>query len=279
MAGLVDAQPLESTASSQGLSTVSTLDAPREPFSPLEVSTPVLSIVLQEPLFVKAPELVINLQDPLEITTPEIQIVLGEPLAVTTPELVINLQQPLEVRTPSLDIYLAQPLVVSAPTLLVVIEEDDKESDEQSDSDQSSTAPGLGSKTVTAQLCVGDYTLHSAGAVGEGGGPDGKPVPTMRVGTPVMAKARLSSDSCGEFLTMNSQGKSIQLARQHGDENVYVGEMKMPDGVTRILQLTCGRDLNMHGVLFARDANLKLRRPLWLRPVNTTTTTLASCVK
>lgn len=216
----------------------------------------------REPTRINAPDLVFVVKETVEISAPDMKFVVKEPVQIAAPDLVIVVKEPEEITAPA----------------FVFVVEDDKDSDTDKDSEENGGPPNLGNKTVTGPgICVGDYTVHSAGSIGKGIGPDGKPVPTMPVGTPVMAKARLSTDTCGEFLIMNSQGQSILLARQHGGENIYVGELKMPDGVTRVLQLTCGRGLNMHGVLYARDANLNLRRPIWLRPVKTTT--LASCVK
>ncbi|MCJ8335085.1 MAG: hypothetical protein MJH10_12665 [Epibacterium sp.] len=220
-------------------------------------------LVRREPQLIKAPQLIFVVKEPVEISAPDLLFVVKEPIQVSAPDLVFVVKEPEDI---------------AAPELVFVVEEDTENQEGASEPETSSTSTDLDDKTgVGPPICVGEYTLHSSGAVGKGIGPDGKPVPNMPVGTPVMAKATLSTESCGEFLTMKSQGQSIQLARQHGGDNVYVGELKMPDGVTRILQLTCGRDLSMHGVLDARDANIKLQRPMWLRAVNTTT--LASCLK
>lgn len=218
------------------------------------------------------------------IQAPNLRIVVKEPVEIFPPDLVFVVKEPVEVSAPDLVIVVKEPVTIIAPELVLVIEENmedhNKDSEEPSDADGIGGATDVDSDTVTGpRICVGEYTVHSPGAMGGGLGPDGVPVPVMPVGTPVMAKATLTTDSCGAFLTMTSQGQSILMARQHGDENVYVGELKMPDGVSRSLQLTCGRGLNMWGALEAKDGNIQVRRPMWLQPVNTSITTLASCTQ
>jgi hypothetical protein len=236
-------------------------------------------------------------------------VVIGRPapqeVIINVPDLVIvgrPAPQEVIVDVPDL-VVVGEPdpreVVIDVPDLIVVGEPEERDTEPNADDVGSSKTAGSGpplqgQKNVSSngvpsdaplssdpgvkiganRICVGEYTLHSAGAVGSGYGN-----PEMPVGTPVIAKATLTTDSCGAFLTMTSQGQSILLARQQDGDNVYVGELKMPDGVARTLRLTCGRGLDMHGVLYARDDNVSLRRSMWLRPVNATTTTLAACAK
>lgn len=243
---------------------------------------------------IETPGLSIRVREAAEILTPELVISVREPVNVSSPGLVIVVREPKEIQTPELVVVVNEPETLKTPELLIVVTEDEKgEGDENAPTEESGGAPLIGDKDIASggapsdaplstepstdfeakRICVGEYTLHSAGAVGGGYGN-----PEMPVGTPVMAKATLTTDSCGAFLTMTSQGQSILLTRQDGD-NVYVGELKMPDGVSRSLHLTCGRGLNMWGVLSAQDDSIRVRRPMWLQPVNTSTTTRASCVK
>lgn len=237
----------------------------------------------------------ITQRTPNIINVPNLVIVVKEPVEISVPDLVIVVKEPVEIAAPELRIIVKEPVEIDAPDLVIVIKDETDEGDEKvpfagggggaplngQNEVASNDPPPVGPQTAepntsldAKRICVGEYTVHSAGAVGSGFGN-----PEMPVGTPVMAKASLTTDSCGAFLTMTSQGQGILLARQHGGENVYVGELTMSDNVSRTLHLTCGRGLNMWGVLYASDENIKVRRQMWLRPVNTTTTTLASCAK
>ncbi|WP_293577548.1 hypothetical protein [Phaeobacter sp.] len=230
---------------------------------------------------VHAPSLSILVREPVEIAAPDLVIVVTEPTEVSTPELVIALREPVEIAAPELIIVVKKPVDLSSPPLLIVVQKDeDPDNEGKPEVDGNGSSSPLGSKTVSGHpICVGEYTIHSTGAASGGIGPDGVAVPDMPVGTPVMAKATLSTDSCGAVLTMKSQGQSIQLVRQDGSDNAYIGELQMPDGVSRTLHLTCESNLNMRGMLHARDGRIKVRRPMWLRPADTTTTTLAACAK
>lgn len=231
---------------------------------------------------------------PVVIETPPLVLHAFEPLVIETSDLVISAFEPLVIDTPALSIVAHEPIVIGTPDLLIVTDKDDEIANDSATPTplaggsgatptplpgQNASPPSLAGSAPTAErvaprLCVGEYTIHSASAAGSGYGN-----PKMPLGTPVMAKATLSTESCGAFLTLKTPGQKILLARQHGDKNVYQGKLHVPDGAKRVMTLTCGQNLTLYGGIVARDDRAQVSRQLWLQLDRVNEAVLASCAE
>lgn len=257
------------------------------------LATPVL------PFVVSAPPLVISVEGPLEIPAPPLVLAVEGPLEIDAPTLVLAVEGPLEIDSPPLVLVVEGPLVIDAPALPLVVETDDEDKDHDDEIANDSVTPtpfagGGASPTpfpgqnaspsrlagseptsdrVAPRLCVGKYTVHMKQAVGK------STSHVMPVGTREVASATLSTESCGAFLTLESQGQKILLARQHGDKNVYQGELHVPDGAKRVMTLTCGQNLTMFGGIVARDDRARVSRQMWLQLDRVNEAVLAACAE
>ncbi|MCG7575116.1 hypothetical protein MHM39_16250 [Phaeobacter sp. CNT1-3] len=248
------------------------------PVLPLDVRAPPLVISVEGPLDIQAPPLVLNVEGPLEIDTPPLVLAIEGPLEINAPDLVLAVEGPLILDAPALVITAYDPFVVTAPALLLIVE-DDKGTDRNDKIAEASVppTPNVGSTlprdSVEPRLCVGTYKMFMKQAVGS------SISHAMPVGTKEVARATVSTENCGAFLTLESQGQKILLARQHGDKNVYQGELHVPDGAKRVMTLTCGQNLTLYGGIVARDDRAQVSRQLWLQLDRVNEAVLASCAE
>lgn len=225
------------------------------PIRPLDVSTPPLVISIEGPLEIQVPPLVLAIEGPFEIDAPPLVLAVEGPLEINTPDLMLAVEGPLQIDAPALVITAYNPFVVTAPALPLIVVDDE---------DTDRTAP---------RLCVGTYKMYLRQAVG------GSISHVMPVGTKQVARATVSTESCGAFLTLEAQGQKALLTRQHGDDHRYEGELHLPDGAKRKLILTCGPNLTLFGGITTRDDRLQVNRQMWLQLDRTNEAALAACAE
>ncbi|MBO9409646.1 hypothetical protein J7399_19570 [Shimia sp. R9_1] len=225
------------------------------PAIPFAVSAPTLIISVEGPLEIQAPPLVLAVEGPLEIDAPPLVLAVEGPLEINAPDLVLAVEGPLTIDAPALAITVFEPFVVTAPALPLIVEDDE-------DTDR-----------IAQHLCVGTYTMFIGQVVGT------SISHVMPIGTKEVARATVSSESCGASLTLAAQGQKILLARQHGGDNRYEGELHLPDGAKRKLSLTCGQNLTLFGGIVARDDRLQVGRQMWLQLDHVNEATLAACAE
>lgn len=119
--------------------------------------------------------------------------------------------------------------------------------------------------------CNGGYQFHSSGAVATA---QGLSVP---VGTAQAMAADITMGQCGRELVVTIQGMPVVLNQDVMNERSYSGAINMGDGVARTLSVTVGTDRNLRGELVANDANLTVKRPVWLMLQSPTETRFENC--
>ena len=222
------------------------------PVLPFAVSAPTLIISVEGPLEIQAPPLVLAVEGPLEIDAPPLILVVEGPLEINAPDLVLAVEGPLTIDAPALAITVFEPFVVTAPALPLIVEDDE-------DTDR-----------IAPHLCVGTYKMFMGQVVCN------SISHVMPIGTKEVARATVSSESCGASLSLAAQGQKILLARRHEDGHRYEGELHLPDGVKRKLSLNCGQNLTLYGGIIARDDRLQVSRQMWLQLDHVNEATLAA---
>lgn len=247
-----------------------------EPVLPLDVWAPSLVISVEAPLEMQAPPLVLAVEGPLEIDAPSLVLAVEESLEINAPDLVLAVEGPLIIAAPTLVITAYDPFVVTTPALPLIVEEDE-DTDRNDEIAEGSVPPMSGGGStpprdrVAPRLCVGTYKMFMKQAVGN------SISHVMPIGTKEVARATVTTESCGAFLTLSSQGQKILLARQQGDDNRYEGELHLPDGAKRKLSLMCGENLTLFGGIVARDDRLQVGRHMWLQLDLVNEATLTAC--
>jgi hypothetical protein len=248
------------------------------PIRPLDVSTPPLVISIEGPLEIQAPPLVLAIEGPFEIDAPPLVLAVEGPLEINTPDLMLAVEAPLLIDAPALVIMAYDPFVVTAPALPLIVE-DDEDTHRDDEIAEAGVPPTPNSSSTpprdraAPRLCVGTYKMHLRQAIG------GSISHVMPVGTKQVARATVSTESCGAFLTLEAQGQKALLTRQHGDDHRYEGELHLPDGAKRKLILTCGPNLTLFGGITTRDDRLQVNRQMWLQLDRTNEAALAACAE
>lgn len=155
-------------------------------------------------------------------------------------------------------------IVVDVPTFIITAQDEDRDDVKtkigvvpgaRKSSDGSTETTN--EERTTKLWCFGDYTAHIGRGLGTAVGV------SMPFGRTMEVPASVKSKPCDETISVNIQGRSVNMTRTE-DLRTYVGSINLGDGADRLLVLRCDEDFSMRGKLAAKDANLKIERPVWL---------------
>lgn len=200
-------------------------------------------------------------------------LVANGPIVIEVPQLSVKAWEPITIDVPELTVKAWEPIVIELPELTVIAKQEDDSNEDQGEDDtaetaQSGTAP---SAPKNPGICVGYYQMHIGKTVGASG------THTMPVGTPKVARAVVTSKTCGASLVMQAQGKSILLQRTGPNTKTYQGTINLGDGAKRQLTLTCTNKPDLFGLMQAQDNRMGIKPGIWLNRERNLDATVSNC--